>query len=222
MPDPRKYQFDLPASGRPTDVSIPETWYPGIKNYWDICTSKRIYHPIKGIKAVVIHATAGGTSSGAVSVMKAGKASWHWLVPDEDEPEHGHLVWACAPETLAAWHVLNSKSHPDVNNGKNRVNHWSLGIELVNTQKSSDLFSEWQIAITAQVVRYCWAKYPNLSHIVSHAKLDPARKSDPGENFPWNEFKKLVLTPDTPPFADLISATPNADDLAAEIDERYL
>ena len=131
--NPKTFQFDLPSSGRPTDVSIPETWYPGIRNYWARCTTKRIPHPINGIKAVVIHATAGGSSEGAVSVMKAGKASFHWLVPDEDEAQHGELVWACTPETLAAWHVRNDKSHPDVNEGKKRANHWSLGIEIVNT-----------------------------------------------------------------------------------------
>jgi N-acetylmuramoyl-L-alanine amidase len=192
MADPTRFQLDLRASGRPSDVSIPEAWYPGIQRYWESCTTKRSVDPIFGIKAVVIHATAGGSSAGAVSVMKAGAASFHWLVPDEDEPQHGALVWACAPEARAAWHVRNAVSHPDVNGGARRVNHWSLGIELVNAQ-ANDPFSEWQVAVTAQIVRYCWAKYPNLEHVVSHAKLDPTRRSDPGASFPWSEFKRLVL-----------------------------
>lgn len=191
---PNQYQFDLPASSRPDDIIIPEKWYPGIKEYWDKSTSTRRYNPINGIRAIVIHATAGSSSSGAVSVMKKGKASFHWLVPDENEEQHGNLVWACAPESLAAWHVRNSKFHSDVWGGKNRVNHWSLGIEVVNSQKNSDQFSKWQILITSQIVRYCWAKYPNLIHIVSHAKLDPGRRTDPGTNFPWNNFKELVLS----------------------------
>lgn len=147
--DPKTYQFDLPTTDRPTDVNLPETWYPGIRDFWSACTTKRSVHPINGIRAIVIHATAGGNSAGAVSVMKAGTASFHWLVPDEDEPQHGQLVWACAPEALAAWHVRNDKSHPAVNGGKDRVNHWSLGIELVNIQAGTDAFSDWQIMITA-------------------------------------------------------------------------
>jgi len=77
MADPTTYQFNLPSTDRPKDVSIPETWYPGIRNYWSICTTQRDVHPIDRIKAVVIHATAGASSEGAISVMREGKASFH-------------------------------------------------------------------------------------------------------------------------------------------------
>lgn len=218
MGDPKKYQFNLPKKGRPSDVSIIEPWYPGIKDYWSICTSKRSVDPIAGVTTVVIHATAGGSSAGAISVMKAGKASFHWLVPDEDEEQHGKLVWACAPEALAAWHVRNTASHPDVNGGAKKVNHWSLGIEVVNRQPEddSDAYSSWQIEATAQIVRYCWAKYPNLAHVVSHAKLDPERRSDPGKGFDWKRFKELVLdgADDEVPEA-VASATPASEIEAA-------
>ena len=196
MPNPATYQFNLPQRGRPSDVMLNEVWYPGIQAYWETSTSSRIFDAILGIKALVIHATAGSSSAGAVSVMKEGKASFHWLLPDEDEPQHGQLVWACAPEARAAWHVRNSCSHPSINEGADKVNHWSLGIEVVNRQAGSDHFSDWQIQATAQIVRYCWAKYPNLKHVVSHAKLDPTRRSDPGAAFPWARLKTLVLTPE--------------------------
>lgn len=194
MGDPTRYQFNLPKSGRPNEVTLVDPWYPGIQKYWPTCTTKRSVDPILGVNCVVIHATAGASSAGAISVMKrpANPASFHWLVPDEDEPQHGQLVWACVPEALAAWHVRNAAFHPDVNDGANKVNHWSLGIEVVNTQ-NADPFSDWQVEVTARIVRYCWAKYPNLLHIVSHAKLDPARRSDPGPNFDWAKFKDLVL-----------------------------
>lgn len=198
MPDPRTYQIDLPAAGRPTNITIPERWYPGVQNYWSRSTSARsIGDHINGIVAVVIHATAGASTAGAVSVMNPppGRpaASFHWIVPDEDEPQHDDIIWACARERDAAWHVRPDKSHPQVNGGRNRVNHWSLGIEIVNRQNGGDSFSAWQVAITAQIVRYCWAKYPNLRHVVSHARLDPLRRTDPGANFPWNRFEQLVL-----------------------------
>ncbi|WHZ23950.1 MAG: N-acetylmuramoyl-L-alanine amidase [Nitrospira sp.] len=196
MADPTKYQFDLPETGRPMDVLLNEVWYPDIQAYWEISTSSRIYDAILGVKAVVIHATAGAGSAGAISVMKEGQASFHWLLPDEDEPQHGQLVWACAPEARAAWHVRNACSHPDVNAGATKVNHWSVGIEVVNSQTVRDGVSDWQVLTTARIIRYCWAKYPNLKHVVSHAKLDPARRSDPGKSFPWARLKKLVLASD--------------------------
>jgi N-acetylmuramoyl-L-alanine amidase len=217
MSDPRTYQFDLPDTGRPADVALPEFWYPGIRDYWERCTSSRIYDAILGVRAVVIHATAGASSAGAVSVMRDGKASFHWLVPDENEPQHGEIVWACAPEARAAWHVRNAVSHPDVNAGANKINHWSLGIELVNTQ-NNDPFSDWQIEITAQIVRYCWAKYPNLKHIVSHAKLDPGRRSDPGKHFAWGRFRELVLAASATGVPALASATPHAESVPAIAD----
>ena len=215
MANPRDYQFDLPSSGRPADVALPEFWYPGIRDYWERSTSSRIFDAILGVRAVVIHATAGGSSSGAVSVMRDGKASFHWLVPDEDEPQHGQLVWACAPEARAAWHVRNAAHHPDVNGDARKVNHWSLGIEVVNTQVN-DPFSDWQVAITAQIVRYCWAKYPNLKHIVSHAKLDPNRRSDPGTGFPWAEFKRQVLQGQETGVPALATAATDAADVVAQ------
>lgn len=210
MPDPADYHFTLPKSRRPGEITLVEPWYPGVQAAWPRCTTPRSVDPILGVVAVVIHATAGASSAGAVSVIKRTEnpASFHWLVPDEDEPQHGHLVWACVPEALAAWHVRNAASHPDVNGGARRANHWSLGIEVVNTQRN-DPFSDWQLEATARIVRYCWAKYPNLVHVVSHAKLDPARRSDPGTMFDWARFQNLVLdTPPEPPMPLVAAATP--------------
>nr|WP_299387884.1 N-acetylmuramoyl-L-alanine amidase [Allomuricauda sp.] len=221
--EPKDYHFKLPIANKPTNIRLPEVWYPGIKQHWAKCTTKRIYNPIFGVKGIIIHATAGHSSDGAVSVMRAGKASWHWLVPDEDEAEHGNIIWACAPETLAAWHVRNSVSHPEVNEGKNKTNHWSLGVELVNSQQQ-DPFSDWQVKITADIVKYCWAKYPNLEHVVSHAKLDPTRRTDPGINFPWEHFKDLVLGSnfdDMLVFEDFADAKPEVD-LGTTVDANNL
>lgn len=204
MGDPGSFLFDLPAQGRPQPHGILERWYPGVRDLWSRSTSSRIFDPILGIKAIVIHATAGVSSAGAMSVMKGGRASWHWLVPDENEPQHGGFVWACAPEARAAWHVRNDRSHARVNGGARRVNHWSLAVEIVNAQEgSADPYSEWQVEAAATIVRYCWAKYPNIETVVSHAALDPERRSDPGRHFDWMRFRDLVLTPSaTEPVSD--------------------
>ena len=208
MSDPKTFQFNLPTSGRPGNATLAEEWFPNIQPAAIAASSSRIFDPLLGIRAVVIHATAGSSSAGAASVIFDGRASFHWLVPDEDEPQHGNFVWATCHETRAAWHVRNDKSHPDVWNGRNKVNHFSLGIEVVNAQNSSDDFSDWQIDATAEIVRYCWAKYPNLKHVVSHAKLDPHRRTDPGTNFPWSSFKSKVLNGTSPAVAPLVAAAP--------------
>lgn len=190
--NPQEYHFTLPDFPDPPTLKLPEIWYPGVKQYWDRCTSSRIWDAILGVRAIVIHATAGASSAGAISVMRDARASFHWLIPDENELEHGEIIWACAPEARAARHVRNAVSHPDINEGKNKINHWSLGVELVNTQQG-DPFSNWQIKMAADIVKYAWAKYPNLKHVVSHAKLDPGRRTDPGVDFPWERFRAQVL-----------------------------
>jgi len=216
MAEPRDLQFDLPSAGRPIGATISEEFYPGIQNFWAISTRTRNVDPINGIRAVVIHGTAGTTSDGAVSVIRAGAASFHWLVPDEDEPQHGRFVWACAPERRAAMHVIGSAHHPAVNNDARRPNHWSLGIEIVNRSNGGDSYSDWQIEATARIVRYCWGKYPNLRHVVSHARLDPDRRTDPGRNFPWERFRDLVLNAPPlpgPEFVDVAAPSTEVEDL---------
>ena len=205
MVSPQKYHFDLPDQS-PKHATIDEEWYPNIQTAALKASSGRIYDSVLGIRSVVIHATVGSTSAGAASVIHAKKASFHWLIPDEDEKQHGSFVWATCHEARAAWHVRNAVSHPLVWGGKSGINHHSLGIELVNTQKSSDTFSDWQVRMAADIVRYCWAKYPNLKHIVSHALLDPSRRSDPGELFPWDDFKSMVLMSDEQVLPALVSS----------------
>ncbi|HEX5870091.1 MAG TPA: N-acetylmuramoyl-L-alanine amidase [Longimicrobium sp.] len=194
MANPKTFHFKLPRYTGPLLPEPPHAWYPGVQAVHSSSTSDRTLHGDGHVRAFVIHATDGVSSSGAMSVMFEGRGSWHWLIPDENEPEHKQKIWACAPEKRAAWHVQNSKSHPDVNGGKRFVNYWSLGVEIVNTM-DSDPYSEWQLKMVADLIRYAWSKYPNLRDVVSHAKLDPQRRSDPGKDFPWDRLKNMVLAP---------------------------
>lgn len=191
--DPKSFQFDLAADASPPLAPLKdEVWFPLAHKVWPVCTSARLFDPTLGIRTIVIHATAGGSSAGAFSVMRDARASFHWLIPDEDEAGHGRVIWATAPETRACWHVRNACRHPDVWEGKTRINHSSLAIEIVNRANGEDPFSSWQVDAAARIVRYAWGKYPNLRHVVSHAKLDPNRRTDPGADFPWERFEAAI------------------------------
>ncbi|GJL91170.1 N-acetylmuramoyl-L-alanine amidase [Hyphococcus sp.] len=193
MADPRSFQFDLPADHRPAPIALKEEIHARAWAAAPGCASLRGADPRAAVQVIVIHATAGATSNGAVSVMEEGRASFHWVVPGKDEEAHGRHVWATCPERLAAWHVRKSCAHPEICAGANSLNRTSLGIEIVNRQNGEDLFSIEQIEAAAKIVRYAWAKYPNLVHVVSHARLDPERRTDPGPDFPWETFQSLVL-----------------------------
>lgn len=152
-------------------------------------TRRPAYAP-QGIDTIVIHATAGGSSAGAMSVTQKGTASWHLLVPDEDEPGHGEYAYRCVPDSGAAWHVLSKCKHPA--DGRTNINDRSMGVEVVNWQDGKDTFSDWQLRITAQWVRYCWSVL-GCKYLYTHAFLDPGRKSDPGGMFDWDKFMSYVL-----------------------------
>ncbi len=188
--DPKDFQFDLPRT--PPPAPLAEKIHPRAWAAAGDVASLRGGPPEETIRLVVIHATAGATTDGAVSVMEAGRASFHWVVPGKDEAAHGAHVWATCPERLAAWHVRRSCAHPDICNGATNLNRASLGIEIVNRQDGEDPFSDWQIGAAAAIVRYAWAKYPKLVHVTSHARLDRDRRTDPGANFPWTEFMARV------------------------------
>jgi hypothetical protein len=213
MPDPKTYHFKLPSYTGGLVAAPPNARFPGVEQHLPSCTSDRTLRGDGRIRAFVIHATAGSSSRGAITTLFSHEASWHWMVPDEDEPEHGRLVWACVPESRAAWHVRNSCSHPDVFNNSRNPNYWSIGVEIVNAQ-GNDQFSDWQVEQAAALVRYAWSRYPDLVDVVSHAKLDPTRRSDPGTKFPWERFRDLVLAPAAP--GGLMADTP-AEPLAGPI-----
>ncbi len=218
--EPKDYFFELPEEGRPSieETQIPEKWYPDIELYWSKSTNKRTSEKLEHITTLVIHATVGGNSEGAVSVMKRNTkiASFHWLVPAEKEYAHKKFVWACVGEKKRAWHVRNSAKHSQINGGKGKLNDVSLGIEIVNKQDEKDPFSKWQLEITAQIARYCWAKYPNLKYIVSHAALDPTWKKDPGTQFPWNDFQQLVVSGEIPTPRN-IQILPSAEEIRKNV-----
>lgn len=196
MSDPTAYHFTLPDIERPEFIPLNEEVHPDFNWLTQHRSRSRRRDVFNCIDTIVIHATAGYATQHAVDTWKNRKASAHWIIPDEDEPQHGKFVWATVAEAKAAYHVGSVDYEQHIGAGTN-VNNRSLGIEIVNTQNVqsfSDPFSQWQIESAARIVLYCWAKYPNLKHVISHAKLDPTRRSDPGTSFPWNVFRELVLS----------------------------
>jgi N-acetylmuramoyl-L-alanine amidase len=201
MADPSTFVLDLAGKPRPAPFQLRERVYPDIHWYNQNRASNRIYPAVNGIEGLVIHATQGGSTAGALTWWRqagGGKASAHWIVPDEDEADHGVAVLAVVYESLAAWHVQNDKTSARIGRRK-MINHWTLGVEIVNRQVPDDHFSSWQVAATAEIARYCWAKYPNFRFVFAHAAVDPARRSDPGAHFDWRQFCALVTAPSAAP-----------------------
>lgn len=198
MPKPVDYYFYLPPEARPSYSPLQEELHPDFPWLTQNRARSRGDDVFEAIDTIVIHATAGYASAHAIENWHQRVASAHWVIPDEKEPQHGHFVWSTVAEAKAAYHVRDTivVEETALGDGPN-VNNRSLGIEIVNTQNVEnyqDPFSTWQVTMAARIVLYAWAKYPNLKHVISHAKLDPTRRDDPGIQFPWDEFKNMVLT----------------------------
>ncbi len=148
----------------------------------------REYAPID---TVVIHATAGSTTEGAVSWFTNPKsgASAHVIVPDDERVGEPPQSIRMVRNEDKAWHVRRGVLFPA--DGQDDTNSRSLGIEIVNTVQDDDSFSDWQVGEAARWVQYWRGLYP-IRYVCTHAFLDPARRRDPGTNFPWDRFMKLV------------------------------
>lgn len=194
MGDPTKYHFELTAAQKPAFSPLAEKLHADYHWLTANRTNRRSGDPIASVDTVIIHGTDGHRTADAIAAWHDKKASAHWIVPDEDEAGHGQFAWATAAESKAAWHCRTTPE-ASVLGGSAGTNSRSLGIEIVNRiTGGGDPYSDWQVTMTARIVLYAWAKYPHLRHVISHAKLDPTRRSDPGPSFPWDTFKTRVLT----------------------------
>ena len=75
--------------------------------------------------------------------------------------------------------------------GERDVNGRSIGIELVNPGHEFGYmpFAEAQIAALVELVQGILARHPiPPQRIVGHSDVAPARKTDPGELFPWQSL----------------------------------
>jgi N-acetyl-anhydromuramyl-L-alanine amidase AmpD len=88
-----------------------------------------------------------------------------------------------------AWHAGKSVDAA----GRNNVNDYSIGIELVNLDDGKDAYPEAQIQALCGIIAEMRRRFP-IKQIVSHEfiALPPGRKNDPA-GFPWERLKYFGL-----------------------------
>jgi N-acetylmuramoyl-L-alanine amidase len=141
----------------------------------------------ESISMVVLHYTEMQSAEAALERMcdPAAEVSAHYLIKEDGE------VLRLVPEEKRAWHAGVSywRGHTDVN-GK------SIGIELDHPGHALGYrdFSEAQfealVPLLARIVR----RYDiPRANVVGHSDVAPARKTDPGELFPWDRLAEYKL-----------------------------
>ncbi len=91
------------------------------------------------------------------------------------------------PFTERAWHAGVS-----VCEGRNRVNDFSIGIELEGADGVP--FADVQYEVLAAVTRAILAAYPCITprRIYGHSDIAPGRKTDPGPSFDWSRYRQSL------------------------------
>ena len=131
---------------------------------------------------LILHYTGMQSAAAAVARLSdpAAKVSAHYVV-DEDG-----TVLALVPEPLRAWHAGIGGW-----GGIDDVNSHSIGIELVNPghEWGYRAFPQPQIAALIELATAIVDRHDlPAAAVVGHSDVAPARKTDPGELFPWAEL----------------------------------
>ena len=151
------------------------------------------------VDMLVMHYTGMKSAAAALARLCDPRAqvSAHYLID-----EHG-LVYRLVPEERRAWHAGVAQWA-----GETDINSRSIGIELAHPghEHGYRAFAPAQVEALIAVARGILQRHPIPPHrVLGHADVAPARKTDPGEMFPWATLAAagvgLWPAPDTPPVA---------------------
>lgn len=134
----------------------------------------------RDIWAIIIHATAtkGLASPLEWLTLPASKVSAHYLIDLNGD------IYQLVGEPDIAWHAGKSQWR-----GRDGVNSFSVGIELVNANDGIQLYSQDQLECCADLVAdISKRRGVHACDVVGHADIAPGRKNDPFA-FPWGEFR---------------------------------
>lgn len=96
-------------------------------------------------------------------------------------------VFQFVPDKLRAWHAGDSK----LPGGKENVNDFSIGVELINKNDGNDPYTTLQLQSLGRLIAKLKANHP-IDKLVTHASvaLPLGRKSDP-KNFPFEKLDDI-------------------------------
>lgn len=148
------------------------------------CPSPNFRHAEgRKVTCVIIHATAtsGLDSPKEWLCDQASRVSAHYLIGLDGKILH--LVH----ESNIAWHAGESEWC-----GKDDVNAFSVGIELVNSNDGKMPYPEAQLSACASLVKDICADYSiKMEDVIGHMDIAPGRKTDPAD-FPWEDFRSRL------------------------------
>lgn len=155
------------------------------------------------VSMVVIHYTEMESAEASIARLTDpdAKVSAHYLIGEDGE------VVRLVPESKRAWHAGASYWR-----GIRDVNSASIGIELQHPGHALGYreFAEAQIEALVPLLHRIVKEY-NVprANVVAHSDVAPARKTDPGELFPWDRLAEYHLCLPRPEKLELGDPFPN-------------
>jgi N-acetylmuramoyl-L-alanine amidase len=139
------------------------------------------------VDMLVLHYTGMRTGEAALARMcdPAAKVSAHYMIEEDGR------IFRLVPEERRAWHagVAAWRGHCD-------INARSIGIELVNPGHEFGYrgFPPAQMDALVGLARAILARHPIAPrNVVGHSDVAPARKTDPGELFAWQDLARAGI-----------------------------
>lgn len=150
-------------------------------------TRGRLYGPPR---MIVLHATAGVWPGDYEWLRQGGSpsnpVSCHYLISPD-----GKRTVQFVSDHDTAWHAGESSWVIDGEH-RSRLNHWSIGIELSNLNRSNTLHSDAQLQTATLLCRELIERYAiPIDQFVRHVDISPGRKTDPIA-LPWPAFRDKV------------------------------
>ena len=144
------------------------------------------------VSMIVLHYTGMPDAASAIQRLTSPKAkvSCHYLIAED-----GQII-RMVPEEKRAWHAGASSWR-----GVTDVNSASVGIEIVNPGHEFGYrpFPDEQVAALIPLVSAIKDRHGvGRGNVVGHSDIAPARKTDPGELFPWEALARRRLALPSP------------------------
>jgi N-acetyl-anhydromuramyl-L-alanine amidase AmpD len=123
---------------------------------------------VRGCSTVVMHATAGGSLSGALETLVKRGISYHYLI------DKSGLVTKCVPVSRVAYHAGVSVGPEGPS-----VNLYSVGISFVNWNNGADAYTSAQVVAARELVLALKDQLGGLRYLTTHRQVSWPRKNDP-------------------------------------------
>jgi N-acetylmuramoyl-L-alanine amidase len=135
-----------------------------------------------GPDMLLLHYTGMGTGDDAVRWLRdpGSGVSSHYVVHED-----GRVI-QMVPESRRAWHAGVGEWR-----GQTDINSRSIGIEIVNLGHDGGYppYPDAQIRAVIELCADCARRWAiPAERLLAHSDIAPARKSDPGEKFPWDQL----------------------------------